>query len=47
VACGCGKPKDPEWYVVTTRDGRRVEVLGEQAARIEVTRAGGGTFSKK
>lgn len=45
--CSCNKTADQDTYVVVLPDGSRKEVKGEFAARVEVTQAGGGTFSKK
>lgn len=48
--CGCngGAPKAPEQeFVVRLPDGSTKTVVGEHAARVEVTMAGGGTYSAK
>lgn len=45
--CGCNKAKDTTTFVVTLPNGKTMEVQGEFAARVEVTKAGGGTFEKK
>jgi hypothetical protein len=48
MGCGCGGQKtDEKMYLVTTRDGKTLEVKGEFAARVEITRAGGGTYRVK
>lgn len=46
--CGCNKGKDAETpYLVTLPNGKTEEVKGEFAARVAITRAGGGSFKKK
>lgn len=46
--CGCNKNKEPQaTYVVTLPNGSTKEVTGEFAARVEVTKAGGGSFKIK
>lgn len=49
MACGCqgDKPKEPEpRFEVKLPSGRREVVEGEHAAKVAVTRAGGGTYSR-
>lgn len=47
-ACQGNQPAAPEpTYVVILPSGQRIEVQGEHAARVEVTRAGGGQYSIK
>ena len=49
MACGCQgeQPKAPEpKFEVKLPDGKTMTVDGEHAARVEVTRAGGGTYSR-
>jgi hypothetical protein len=45
--CNCNKPKQEPEYVVKLPDGREKTVIGENAARIEVTLAGGGRYEAK
>jgi len=49
MPCGCNgsTPSAPEQkYEVILPNGTRKVVEGEHNARVEVTRAGGGTFSR-
>ena len=52
MACACNGNKakanapEPD-YVVTYPDGRRETVKGEHAAKVKVTIAGGGTYSRQ
>lgn len=48
--CGGKKASSPEaqaTYVVTFRDGTTKEVVGEHAAKVEVTLKGGGSYAKR
>lgn len=50
--CGGGSSSPPvrtgqESYTVTLPDGKTVDVSSEHEARVTITRAGGGTFSRK
>lgn len=52
MPCGCnggnnsGQGQEP-LFVVTLPTGMKVEVRGEHAARVEVTKAGGGSYAMK
>jgi hypothetical protein len=48
--CGCNQsqPAAPEpTFEVKLPNGTTKEVVGEHAAKVEVTMAGGGTYSRK
>lgn len=47
--CGCNKPAQvaEQQYEVRLPDGTTKTVSGEHAAKVEVTMAGGGTYSAK
>ena len=49
MGCNCGKSKtaDVSKFVVTLANGTTKEVDGELAARVEISRAGGGTYRRK
>lgn len=48
MGCGCGGQKtDDKTYVVTLRNGTTLEVKGEFAAKVEVTKGGGGSYRIK
>jgi hypothetical protein len=48
MGCNCGKNAQQEKeYVVKLPDGREKVVRGENAARIEVTVNGGGSYTVK
>lgn len=52
MPCGCnggtsGIQTQEPMYVVTLPSGMKVEVRGEHAARVEVTKAGGGSYAMK
>lgn len=53
MACNCNKAaaqttatQEPE-FTVTYNDGRTEVVRGEHAAKVAVTRAGGGSYTRK
>lgn len=47
-ACQGDQPKAPEpEYDVTLPNGERKTVTGEHAAKVAVTMAGGGSYSKR
>jgi hypothetical protein len=47
--CGCneGAKAPEELFTVTLPDGSTKVVTGEHAAKVEVTMAGGGSYSRK
>ncbi len=47
--CGCNQsqPVAEPTFVVQLPNGQTKEVVGEHAAKVEVTMAGGGTYSRK
>lgn len=48
--CGCNGGKAQaaeEMFTVTLPNGTTKVVTGEHAARVEITMAGGGTYSKR
>lgn len=47
MACGCGNKKVAKAFEVTLPSGKTMTVQSEQQARIEVTRAGGGSYRPK
>ena len=50
MACGsCGGSKRTEAgpFLVTLKDGTTVEVDTEFAARVQIAKAGGGSYAKK
>jgi hypothetical protein len=49
MGCGCNKtaPAPEPEFEVSLPSGEKVFVTGEHAARVMVTRAGGGTYSKR
>jgi hypothetical protein len=50
MACGCNsgatKTEEPE-YVVTLPNGQTETVRGEHAAKVKITMAGGGSYTRK
>jgi hypothetical protein len=47
-ACGGNQAKEPEAeFVVRLPNGQELTVTGEHAAKVEVTRAGGGSYRRK
>lgn len=49
MGCACqeGQPKQQEpKFEVRLPSGERKQVEGEHAAKVEITRAGGGTYSR-
>lgn len=48
MGCGCGSSKSANaTYVVTLPNRTTMEVSSEQAARAEITKAGGGSYRRK
>lgn len=48
MGCNCGgapKPSSEPQFLVTLPNGNTKTVTGEPAAKIEITMAGGGTYS--
>jgi hypothetical protein len=43
----CGQTPDNTVWTVTLPDGTTKDIIGEMAATVEITRAGGGTKRKK
>lgn len=51
MGCGCGgaqvETTPQAEYVVTLPDGTTKTVIGEHNAKIEITMAGGGSYTKR
>jgi hypothetical protein len=50
MPCACGggqQPKPAEEFVVKLNNGEELTVASEHEARVHITRAGGGTYSRK
>ena len=46
-SCGGSKAKEAGPFVVTLKDGTQMEVESEFAARVQIAKAGGGSYAKK
>lgn len=46
-SCGGSKSKETGPFIVTLKDGTTTEVDTEFAARVQVAKAGGGSYRKK